>query len=52
MVVVGTGTSGTRFINKNYPSTEGLELGTTKLPEKPNLEAEKRLTTERSRVGL
>lgn len=29
-VTVGTGGSGTRFINKNYPVTEGLTAGTTK----------------------
>ena len=30
MVEVGTGTVGTRFIDKDYPYEEGLEAGTTK----------------------
>ena len=33
-VTVGTGTKGTRFVNKKYPVTEGLIAGTTKLTGK------------------
>lgn len=29
-VTVGTGTIGTRFIDKDYPNTRGLTAGTTK----------------------
>ena len=29
MVEVGTGTKGTRFVNKDYPNEEGLTAGTT-----------------------
>lgn len=29
MVVVGTGSVGTRFIDKDYPYERGLEAGTT-----------------------
>lgn len=39
-VRVGTGTSGTRFLNTEWPITEGLTLGTTKLPDDQILEAE------------
>ncbi len=52
MVEVGTGTSGTRFIKTDWPIVEGLDAGTTKLSEEPNLIAENRLTTEKSRIGL
>ena len=38
MVVVGTGTVGTRFIDKDYPVEEGLIAGTTKQTGKPSLE--------------
>jgi hypothetical protein len=37
-VLVGTGTVGTRFVDKDYPYTEGLTAGTTKQTENPNLE--------------
>ena len=40
MVVVGTGGSGTKIIRTSWPITEGLTAGTTKLKEKPALEAE------------
>ena len=36
-VTVGTGTVGTRYINKNYPYVEGLTAGTTKQVDNPNL---------------
>jgi hypothetical protein len=53
MVTVGTGKSGTRFIKTDWPITEGLIAGTTKLPEKSHLEAEEKdLTPEKDRVGL
>lgn len=29
MVVVGTGKSGSRFLKRNYPNTDGLIAGTT-----------------------
>jgi len=37
MVEVGTGTVGTRFLDKNYPYEEGLVAGTTKQTEDPSL---------------
>lgn len=37
-VVVGTGSVGTRFIDKDYPNTVGLVAGTTKQQEEPSLE--------------
>lgn len=41
MVVVGdSATSGEKEIKTDYPITEGLTLGTDKLREKANLEAE------------
>tara|TARA_R100001530_G_C4309559_1_gene152657 strand:- start:1352 stop:1474 length:123 start_codon:yes stop_codon:yes gene_type:complete len=38
MVVVGTGTVGTRYIETDYPFEEGLTAGTTKQTGNPNLE--------------
>jgi len=38
MVVVGTGTIGTRFVDKDYPFEDGLEAGTTVNHEEKNLE--------------
>lgn len=52
MVEVGTGSAGSRFLNKDWPITEGLELGTTKLKKEPNLIAKERHTYEKDRVGL
>jgi len=54
MVTLGTGTAGTRFLNRNYPITEGLEAGTTKQEgTKTNLDVEEQnLIPERERVGL
>lgn len=40
MVTVGTGGTGTKIIRTDWPVTEGLEAGTTKLKENPNLVAE------------
>jgi len=37
-VVDGTGTVGTRFLDKDYPNTEGLVAGTTITGEDPTLE--------------
>ena len=37
-VKVGTGTVGTRFVDKDYPYEEGLEAGTTKQTGDPSLE--------------
>lgn len=52
-VTVGTGTQGTRFINKDYPVEEGLTLGTTKLSEEPSLIAEEQsYISDRNAVGL
>ena len=36
-VEVGTGTAGSRFLKNDWPSEEGLILGTTKLSDEPNL---------------
>lgn len=41
MVKVGTGTAGTRFLDKNYPYEEGLTAGTTKQTKDPDLKEEK-----------
>lgn len=38
MVKVGTGSVGTRFLEKDYPYEEGLVAGTTKQTEEPDLE--------------
>lgn len=38
MVTVGTGSVGTRFIDKDYPYEEGLIAGTTITAEDPTLE--------------
>ena len=35
MVVVGTGSVGTRFIETEYPFERGLEAGTTRHLEEP-----------------
>lgn len=52
-VTVGTGGIGTRYIRNEYPVTEGLTAGTTKLPLKPNLEPEDTdLTDYKNRTGL
>lgn len=49
----GTGGKGTRIINSNYPVTEGLELGTTKISGRnPNLVANKSIAREIDGVGL
>lgn len=41
-IVVGTGTAGTRFVERDYPNEEGLTAGTTKQEGNPNLEEEGR----------
>ena len=51
-VVVGTGTAGSRFLNKDWPITEGLTLGTTKLKEKTQLEADESKIEEKEKVLL
>lgn len=40
MVEVGTGGSKTRFVKTNWPVTEGLTAGTTKLHSSWTLEAQ------------
>lgn len=40
MVRVGTGSVGTRFINKDWPIDEGLIAGTTKQTDDPSLKEE------------
>ena len=40
VVVVGTGTIGTRFVRTDYPNEEGLEAGTTLHAIDPDLEEE------------
>lgn len=53
MVEVGTGTRGTRFVNKNYPVDEGLIAGTTKQVNDPRLIPEEQsLVSKREEVGL
>ena len=54
MVNVGTGTSGTRFISKDYPVEEGLEAGTEKQEGRiSNLEAEEGSLVPRSqKIGI
>jgi hypothetical protein len=51
-VVVGTGTSGTRFLNNKYPVVEGLTAGTTKLPLIDQLIPEKSFLSENQKVGV
>jgi len=51
-VTVGTGTSGTRFVNSDYPISEGLILGTTKLSSDPALIPEESTLSENSQIGL
>ena len=53
MVIVGTGTSGTRFLKRDWPITEGLEAGTTKQEGTDiTLEPEHDLTEEKERKGI
>ena len=53
MVYVGTGTSGTRFLKRDYPVTEGLEAGTQKQEGRiSNLVAEKSFVKEKDKVGV
>jgi hypothetical protein len=53
MVNVGTGTSGTKIINTNYPVEEGLTAGTTKQTDREmNLVPEKSYVSEREKVGF
>lgn len=40
MVTVGSGGIGSKFILTEYPYEEGLEAGTTKQTDNPNLEVE------------
>lgn len=40
MVVVGTGTVGSKYLNKDYPNEEGLIAGTTKQTGDSELEEE------------
>jgi len=51
-VVVGTGSSGSRFLISKWPIDEGLTLGTTKLSDDPYLEAEIDLVDSNDKVGL
>ena len=39
-VEVGTGSVGTRFVDKDFPVEEGLIAGTTKQTDSPSLEEE------------
>lgn len=54
MVNVGTGGAGTRFIKRNYPVTEGLIAGTTKLEGKQTnlVPEEDNLVSNKDKVGL
>lgn len=51
-IVGDTGGIGTRAINTNYPITDGLTAGTTKLPEKWHLEAEETFVDDNDKVGM
>lgn len=51
MVTVGTGTHGTRFLNKNYPFVEGITAGTTK-PRKPTRKYESSNVPSRMKKGI
>lgn len=51
-VEVGTGTSGTRFIKKDWPIEEGITAGTTKLRAKARLEPEEADLKRGSTKGL
>lgn len=53
MVVVGTGTAGSRFLKRNWPIEEGLEAGTTKQEgTKSKIDIENSLITEKERTGI
>jgi len=54
MVIVGTGTSGTRFINRDYPNTDGITAGTTTQEghEEYLVPEEKSLVQEIEKKGL
>lgn len=53
MVVIASGSHGTRAVKTDYPNEEGLELGTTKLKDDWILEAEdESLISSRRKVGL
>jgi hypothetical protein len=45
-------TIGEKELRRDWPIEEGLTLGTNKLPKKPNLVPEKRLTRTNQRVLL
>ena len=49
---VGTGTSGTRFISKNYPVEEGLILDTTKLKDNYILKPSVSKVPKKDRTGI
>ena len=52
-VVVGTGTRGTRYVRSEYPVTEGLTAGTTKLRKKHILEPEQAsLVSNKDKIGV
>lgn len=48
-ITIGTGTIGTRFLDRNYPYEEGLIAGTTKQVGNPSLKPEVNLTPEKYR---
>ncbi len=54
MVNVGTGTSGTRFVKRNWPNQSGLEAGTKKQEGRQShlIVQEDDLTDINTRVGL
>ncbi len=50
---VGTGKSGSRFLNRKWPVEDGITAGTTTQEgHKESLEAETSLITEEERKGL
>ena len=53
MVNVGTGSTGSQYIDKNYPATTGTTAGTTsQTGNKETLEAEKDLRPSKQKVLL
>lgn len=52
MVEVGTGTRGTRFIKTEWPITEGLTAGTTKLKDDWILDYEETKVLKKDREGI
>lgn len=52
MVEVGTGTSGTRFLRRDWPVEEGLTAGTTKLADDFYLIPQESKVSAKDRTGI